>query len=292
MGKGAKQGGKISGECYAKINLFLRVTGRREDGYHNISTLFVPIDLRDTITLTPAACLSLYCSLPDIPVNQKNIIIQTDKILREKYGLDHFFRIDLIKRIPSGAGLGGGSSNAACYLNLVSKASGLNLSEEDKIEIMRMVGSDTVFFLRNRAALGCGRGDILTDFDFLPDFHILLINPRIHVSSGDIYTNKDLVFSKEEDVPNITSPLTFGEMAAIMKNDLEAPVFNKYPRVKELVDKINFRGLGAGRMSGSGSTVFGVYENEADRDADYEAFRAEYPSYFIKKAEPLHKYGR
>ncbi len=288
MGRGAR----LSGECNAKINLFLRITGRRDDGYHNIRTLFVPLDLHDTITLTPAPYTSLRCNVPHIPVNHKNIILKTDKILREEYGFDRCFRIDLIKRIPTGAGLGGGSSDAACYLNLAAGAAGLELSDVDKADIMRRVGSDTVFFLRGRPALGSGRGDVLEDFDFLPDFHVLLINPRIHVSTRDIYSSPELVLSEDCDVPEITSPMTFGEMTAIMKNDMELPVFNMYAEVKELVEKINSRGRGAGRMSGSGATVFGVYESESLRDEDYEAFRAEYPSYFIKKAETLRWDGR
>ena len=282
MSKRVSYGTRFSAKCYAKVNLFLHVTGKRDDGYHNINSLLVPIDLHDTISITADNVTSLRCNIHYIPTNHKNIILKTDKILREEYGLDRCFRIDLTKRIPTGAGLGGGSSDAASYLKLVMKASGMELSYEQQEDIMRKVGSDTVFFLKNRPALATGRGDILQDFDFLPKFHLLIINPQIFVSTKDVYSHSDLVFTNEKNLPVITSPLTFSQMAVLMKNDMEVPVFKMYSDIKTIVDKINSHGRGVGMMSGSGSTVFGVYENPSARDEDFEIFKSEYPSYFIK----------
>lgn len=278
---------RFTAHACAKVNIFLHVLGKRDDGYHNIRSLLVPVSLYDTLTITADNTTSLHCNQHFIPRNHKNIILKTDKILRDDYGFDRCFKIDLIKRIPTGAGLGGGSSDAATYLKLAMKASGIELPFKEQEDIMRRVGSDTVFFLKNRPAIVSGRGDILEDFDFLPKFFILLINPQIFVSTKEIYSHSQLAFTHEKNLPNITSPLTFQEMTALMKNDMEVPAFNMYDSIKVIVDKINAGGRGRGLMSGSGSTVFGVYESQSALDEDYEVFKAEYPSYFIKKVETV-----
>ena len=143
--------------CPAKVNLFLYVLGRRPDGYHNIYTLFYPVSIYDTLSIQKADITTLTCSNKNIPENADNIIIKTHNILKEKYNLHDNFHITLEKNIPFGAGLGGGSSNAAYYLKAVNEISSLSLSYEQMAEIMAMVGSDTVFFLKPRLLLALPR---------------------------------------------------------------------------------------------------------------------------------------
>ncbi len=275
----------LTAKSNAKINLFLHITGKRDDGFHNIYSLFVPINLHDTITITPNVSTMLLCNKSYIPTNQKNIILKVDKILREEYGLERCFRIDLVKRIPVGAGLGGGSSNGVAYLNLALQASGIELSMEEKEKIMARVGSDTVFFLHNKPAIVTGRGENLHFLDFLPNFYILIIYPNIFLSTKDVYSSSHLSFTDENNLPKINNNLTFNDIISFMKNDMEVSAFNMYPNIKEIVDNVNLKGNGKALMSGSGSTVFAIYESKDKRDIDFENFVREYPDYFIKKAE-------
>lgn len=176
--------------CPAKVNLFLYVLGRRPDGYHDIFTLFYPVSIYDTLYVQKSDKTILTCSNKDIPEDDNNIIIKTHNILKEKYNLQDNFNIRLEKNIPFGAGLGGGSSNAAYYLKAVNEISGLCLSYEQMTEIMAMVGSDTVFFLKNIPQLASGRGIELSPAPLLPKLYFIIINPNIYVSTKEIYNSK------------------------------------------------------------------------------------------------------
>lgn len=285
MSKKVGYGKSISAKSNAKINLFLYITGKRDDGYHNIYSYFAPINLYDTITITPNVKTILSCNKKFIPLTEKNIILKVDKILRDDYGLTTHFKIDLIKRIPIGAGLGGGSSNAATYLNLVTKAVGLNISMKEKENIMAQVGSDTIFFLHNKPAIVTGRGENIEIKDCLPKCYLLLIYPNIFIATKNIYSNNNLRYTDENKLPVIKSKLSYDDLTAIMSNDLENPVFSMYDEIKILVDNINENGNGKGLMSGSGATVYGLYKNIDLLNIDFEYFTNKYPRYFIKKAE-------
>lgn len=285
MSKKVGYGKSISAKSNAKINLFLYVTGKRNDGYHNIYSYFAPINLYDTITITPNIKTILSCNKKYIPLTDKNIILKVDKILRKDYGLTTNFHIQLIKRIPVGAGLGGGSSNAATYLNLANQTAGLNLSMKDKEHIMAQVGSDTIFFLHNKPAIVTGRGENIECNDYLEKHYLLLIYPNIFIPTKNIYSHSNLQYTNENDLPIVKSKLSYNDLTAIMKNDLENPVFSMYDEIKILVDNINENGNGKGLMSGSGATVYGLYKNIDLLNIDFEYFTNKYPSYFIKKAE-------
>ena len=154
--------------CPAKVNLFLYVLGKRADGYHDIFTLFYPVSIYDTLSIQKSDKTTLTCSNKNIPEDDNNIIIKTHNILKEKYNLQDNFNITLEKNIPFGAGLGGGSSNAAYYLKAINEISGLCLNYEQMAEIMAEVGSDTVFFLKNIPQLAYGRGTELMPAPLLP----------------------------------------------------------------------------------------------------------------------------
>lgn len=285
MSKKIGYGKPLSANSNAKINLFLYVLGKRDDGYHNIYSLFAPIDLSDTITITPCDKTIIVCNKKYIPVDNKNIILQVDNILRKDYGITTNFHIELIKRIPVGAGLGGGSSNAATYLNLVLQSEGIDLPIKEKEKIMLQVGSDTLFFLYNKPALVAGRGEISSFINISSKCYVLIIYPNKHISTKNIYSSKDLLYSNKENLPFIDKNISYNEIKNIMKNDLEVPVFKMYPYIKEVIESINQKGNGVALMSGSGSTVFGLYDDENLLNEDYDFFSNRYKDFFIKKAK-------
>ncbi len=268
----------------AKINLFLHVTGKRKDGYHNIFTLFYPVSLYDIITIEKSEKTVLTCSNKNIPVDNNNLIIKTHNILKEKYGLEDNYKIHLEKNIPTGAGLGGGSSNAAKYLNAVNIASNIGLSYYQMAEIMASIGSDTVFFLHNRPAFASGRGEVIEDYVELPPLFLLIINPNIFISTKEIYNHPALTYSNIESNKKLKKSYTFDELVSIMKNDMQTPVFLIHKEVKNIVDDLNNNTKGHTLMSGSGSTVFAVYNNEQDRDFAYNMAKEKYRLYTIEKA--------
>ncbi len=275
----------ISDKYYspAKVNLFLYVLGKRADGYHNIYTLFYPISIYDTMILEKSDTTTILCNKEDIPTDNSNIILKTHNILCEKYNLKENFLIKLEKNIPSGAGLGGGSSNAATYLKAVNDISCLNLTYDDMANIMAMVGSDTVFFLKNIPQLAKGRGTELSTAPKLPQLYLIIINPNIHISTREIYNSSHLRLTNSNVINKIKKAYTFEELKSIMSNDMQNAVFIKYEKVKEIVDFLNKETSGFALMSGSGSTVFAVYSKENDRDEAYSKARAKYETYFIKK---------
>ncbi len=271
-------------KCPAKVNLFLHITGKRQDGYHNIYTLFCPISLYDIITLEKSNKTTLTCSNKDIPVDSSNLILKTHNILQNNYGLKDNFKIHLEKNIPTGAGLGGGSSNAANYLSNVNKISNLNLTYNQMAEIMASIGSDTVFFLHNKPALASGRGEIIEEYIELPQLYLLIINPNIFISTKEIYSSPNLKYTSINSLDKIKKTYIFEELNSIMKNDMQNIVFNTCKEVKDIVDFLNNKTNGIALMSGSGSTVFAVYENENQRDFAYNLAKEQYKTYLIEKA--------
>lgn len=271
-------------KCPAKVNLFLHITGKRQDGYHNIYTLFCPISLYDIITLEKSDRTTLTCSNKDIPVDSSNLILKTHNILQNNYGLKDNFKIHLEKNIPTGAGLGGGSSNAANYLSNANKISNLNLTYNQMAEIMASIGSDTVFFLHNKPALASGRGEIIEEYIELPQLYLLIINPNIFISTKEIYSSPNLKYTSINSLDKIKKTYIFEELNSIMKNDMQNVVFNTCKEVKDIVDFLNNKTNGIALMSGSGSTVFAVYENENQRDFAYNLAKEQYKTYLIEKA--------
>ncbi len=277
----------LCGLSPAKINLFLHITGKRPDGYHELYTLFCAVTIYDKIEISPAPRPYIICDKPDIPVDSSNIIMKTDALIRERHPDIPHFKISLYKNIPAGAGLGGGSSNACTYLRLVDKACGLNLSTDEMADILGRVGSDTVFFLHLPAATGRGRGEIITPVGDLPGLNLLIINPMIKISTKDVYSSLKFRLTEQGDPPNMPIQITLRQLAEIMHNDLEQAVFPIYPEIMDLCEQMKKAGALNALMSGSGSTVFGLYGDAASCDSAYRYFRAKYPSFMVEKAANL-----
>lgn len=251
----------------AKINLWLRVLGRRDDGFHEVQTRLCRIGVEDSLVIERVDDPSirvLTCSDPTVPTDGANLVLRALEAFETAGGGRFGWRIRLEKRIPHGAGLGGGSSNAAVALAAFNRLTGDVLSEGDLLRLASSLGSDVPCFLGTAtAADGCGRGEQVTPVVFPWELPLVLIKPPFPVSTPWAYSRwKDSV--ERPDVPYGPQTLPWGEMV----NDLERPVFEKYlllPALKGwLLKQTETR---AALMSGSGATVFAVTSSMTDAES-------------------------
>ncbi len=244
----------------AKLNLSLRILGKRPDGFHEIDTLMVKLPgLSDEITVEPAEAFRFTCSDPSLPTDGENLVVKAARALSGKSGRALNFHIHLEKRIPHGAGLGGGSSNAATILLGLNERLETPLPIVELHEIAASFGSDVPFFLYEGAARCTGRGEIIKPADSPPPYKVVLFKPRFSVPTPDAYSN----CLDAEPVPGINyDPQTHEEITLV--NDLEKPVFAKHRYLAELKHWLsNRRDTKAVLMSGSGSTMFTILHRRA-----------------------------
>lgn len=249
----------------AKINLGLSVTEKRIDGFHNIETVIVPIGLCDIleVIVSPDAQFSFTTSGLKIKGNEaQNLVIQAWHKLRDKFQLSAI-KIYLHKVIPMGAGLGGGSSDAAFLIKSVNKLFNLNLSVEQMESIALELGSDCPFFIENKQVLAKGRGEVFEDIEMdLSSKYIVIAKPKIHVDTAAAYSQ---IFPAQKAIPiKEIIEMPFGGWKKLLINDFEKPVFGKYPFIQSIKDDLNEMGAVYASMSGSGSAVFGLFDDVPD----------------------------
>jgi len=242
----------------AKINLSLRILGKRADGFHELETLMVPIGLADTVEVSHGTGhgIILTCNDPELPTGAENLCVKAAEAFRVATGLDHGIAITLLKRIPHGAGLGGGSSDAAAVLKGLNELFDHPLVEEELHQIAATLGSDIPFFLGNAAAWCRGRGEILEAASAPPKRTLLLIKPPFPVPTAWAY--KKYAELKESGKQPLEPEKQFlGELEII--NDLEAPVFYKYILLPVMKTWLRQQpGVESAFMTGSGSTMVAV----------------------------------
>jgi len=247
----------------AKVNLSLWIKGKRPDGYHEIITVMHTINLFDVISFQPSGKLELYIKgNKTLPIGRDNLVIKACRLFKEKTGINPKVSINLTKRIPVGAGLGGGSSNAATTLKGLNLIYGKPLSDEELYKIASKLGSDVPFFLKGGLAIAYGRGEKLRHYP-PAGFDILLVFPGFFCSTAEVYQNSPSIkrnISIENAEKSIISPLLnehLEELEENMENDLElsdSPCVKKTLEVKEKLRRIGLKPL----MSGSGSSVFAI----------------------------------
>jgi 4-diphosphocytidyl-2-C-methyl-D-erythritol kinase len=247
----------------AKINLSLRVIGQRRDGFHEVDTLMTPVHgLFDTLTFTPATEYSLTCDVPGIPVDESNLITRATQIFSSLSKLPCHAHVHLEKRIPHGAGLGGGSSDAAATLLAWNQWHGQPLDEKTLHDAAATLGSDVPFFLKGITARATGRGEILTPADAPPALSIVLLKPSFHVSTPDAYAR----WKSAVALPGVSYDpveLPWGTLV----NDLEKPVFGKFLFLAELKNWLQARPeVQSVLMSGSGSAMFAILSDPSQAD--------------------------
>ncbi len=246
----------------AKINLFLQVTGRRPDGYHELFTLMCPVDLYDRLELDfDTEGISVSCSHPDVPEDDTNLACRAARVF-----FDHFadaprrLRVFLEKNIPVAAGLGGGSGNAAAVLTGLNRRFGYPFSEERLRSIGLVIGADVPFFIYGKPALARGIGDKIAPCPDLPDFKVVLIYPGISVSTARVYKNLNLRLTNcEKKLKNAIFKNRGFDFKDHLCNDLEAITASWHPEIAEAKEFLARNGADGVLMSGSGPTVFGVF---------------------------------
>ncbi len=259
-------------EAPAKINLSLRVIAKRDDGFHDIETLMVKLPgLADVIDFAPAEDFSFHCDAPEMPTAADNLVVKAVRAYEQAAGVPCPCAITLHKNIPHGAGLAGGSSDAATTLLGVNRMNGFKLGAETLHEIASSLGSDIPFFLASGAARCSGRGEKIQLVPPPPALPILLLKPSFTASTPEAYRHwRDSV-----EIPGIHySPQKVGE--TVLVNDLERPVFQKHRFLAELKEWLRQRPETlAALMSGSGSTVFAVLKDLSQAESLAAAARSE-----------------
>jgi 4-diphosphocytidyl-2-C-methyl-D-erythritol kinase len=245
----------------AKINLFLKVTGKRPDGYHDLVSLMCCIGLYDRIALrTGAASISVACSFPDVPEDSTNIAAQAAELFYTRYDTTDRVAIEIEKRIPVGAGLGGGSSNAATVLNGLNGHYGQPFSSAELIRMGASIGADVPFFLFGKPALAAGIGERLTACPGLDRWKVVVIYPGFSVSTAEVYKKLNLGLTKCENKLKGFFLKQYGFLPAQhLCNDLETVVIPRYPEIATAKKRLLENGAQGALMSGSGSSVFGMF---------------------------------
>ncbi|MBL1408933.1 4-(cytidine 5'-diphospho)-2-C-methyl-D-erythritol kinase [Sphingobacterium faecale] len=246
----------------AKINLGLLVTEKRQDGYHNIETVFYPVKLYDVIELTPAEIMTFKSDGLSIPGGGTNLCEKAFELLNADYGIAPM-TIHLLKNIPIGAGLGGGSSDAAQVLQMLNNYNSLHLSKEQLGKYAEQLGADCPFFIENKPVFASGIGTTFEAIELdLSGYFIVIVKPDIHISTVEAY---QCVVPQTPvlDVRRVIQ-LPIQEWKFHLVNDFEIGVFERYPQIEKIKHLLYERGAVYAAMSGSGSAVFGIFEKEVD----------------------------
>ncbi len=257
-------------DCNAKINLFLRILDEREDGYHNIETVFHSISLHDTLTLTGTGSgISVSCDDVRVPLDDANTAFRAARAILE--GTDRGLDIKIRKRIPIGAGLGGGSADAAGVLVGANWLYGLGYSISDLERMGGDVGADVAFLMQGGCAIGRDRGERLERLEPLPAQPLVLVVPPLSISSEWAYRSYKMGLTRDNGrLTMIASALAGGDLTsvcALLENDFESLVFEKHPLVRGIREKLIEWGAGGALMTGSGPVVFGLFSKVGDAEA-------------------------
>ncbi len=251
--------------AYAKINIGLRILGKRTDGYHDIETIFHEVDLYDEISLEPSDDVRFLTSSTTIPTDDRNLCVKAAHALRTQTHFRGGARICLTKKIPVGAGLGGGSSDAAIVLHGLNLLWHTALPPSELEKIAAPLGSDVPFFIRGGSALGTSKGEVLTALELHIPYWILTVTPSIHISTAWAYSHLQLTDSKRAGTFDsfVQRGLVDRQaLAATVTNDFESTVFQSYPEIGQLKEKLMSLGAAFAQMSGSGSSVYGFFGEE------------------------------
>lgn len=249
----------------AKLNIRLKVTGRRPDGYHELVSLMVPVRLYDHIELASGKTsgITLSCQGLPVPENEENLIVRAVQAFCSRTRRQQNFSIKLTKNIPVSAGLGGGSSNAACTLSALNIMASNPLSFQDLEKIALSLGADVPFFLHNRPCIARGIGEILEPVKNWPKFWYVIVKPPISVSTAWAYGNLKLELTTDEYSFILHYLATERlKLADILENDLETVTAKHFPVINAIKEALNSAGAEGALMSGSGPSVFGIFKSE------------------------------
>lgn len=248
----------------AKINLGLNIVSKRLDGYHNLETIFYPLEIKDGLEIIEKEGLKYDVFFQhglQIEGNQDdNLVMRALRLMRQHYSFP-FLEVHLLKKIPFGAGIGGGSADAAFMLRLINDQYELNVSKERLIELASTLGADCPFFIYNRPMYAEGIGERMEDIDIsLKDYHIVLIKPDIFISTKDAFSK--IIPAQPELNLRTIAKLSVEEWKGLMINDFEKSIAKSFPEIEEIKNKLYALGAIYASMSGSGSSVYGIFRNK------------------------------
>ena len=251
----------------AKINLGLNIVEKRPDGYHNLETVFYPINLQDALEVNDLEGEGEYAlKISGTPIEgelDNNLVVKAYRLLKKDFPDMGPVNIHMYKHIPTGAGLGGGSADAAFMLKLLNEKFKLNLSTEMLEEYAAILGADCAFFIQNKPVFASGIGNIFEEINLsLKGYYLVLIKPDIFVSTKDAFTN--IIPMKPNHSLKEIIRMPVETWRATMKNDFEESVFKKFPEIAAIKDKLYDMGAIYASMSGSGSSVFGIFREQVD----------------------------
>jgi len=278
----------LAARCPAKVNLALHVVDRRDDGFHELDTVFQAIDLWDRLEIRPQAGndLVMTCDDPSVPTDERNLVLRAaDRLRSSLSGPLPGASFHLSKAIPAQGGLGGGSSDAAGALLLCSRFWGREVSPERLEELGATLGADVPFFLTGGTARGRGRGDRIEPLPFVGRIGILLGLPPFGISTQEVFEGVRTKLTLPRNGVNLP---TFCERKwpgdkdfSFIANDLEHVVFGPWPELRRFRDQLLAEGAGAAVMSGSGSTVYGIYRETQDLDPVAVRLKDRFPDWRI-----------
>jgi 4-diphosphocytidyl-2-C-methyl-D-erythritol kinase len=274
--------------AFAKINLGLRILGKRADGFHELETHFLQIDLADRMFFEKIERdgLELTCNRSDLPVDASNLCWRAYELLGAATHRRLGVRLHLEKNIPAGSGLGGGSSDAAITLIALNCLGDLNLSDATLYHLAAQLGSDVPFFLTGGLCRGSGRGEIITPLFNLPSLEILLITPPVVVSTAWAYQNYKMSLTNRQKITKLPSldfvQLQGHQLAEVCQNDLEAVVFRKYPELADLKSRLQQAGAVVASMTGSGSAMFGLFRTRQEAQRGQQLLNKDDQAYLTR----------
>lgn len=270
--------------AYAKINLCLDVVGKREDGYHDLKMIMVPINFYDVLEMEFAPETTLELNRDYLPINDKNTIIKAIHIMQEKYNITEEFRCRLEKHIPTRAGLAGGSADAAAAIRMINRMCNLHLTKDEMIAVGKEVGADVPFCILNRPAFVEGIGEKITTFSCSPDFYLLLIKPRKGVSTAEAFHIVDEQEGIHPDCKAMQEALEYNDYDDIISslgNSMENAAMTLVPEIRKAKQDLLDLGFDGVLMSGSGSTVFGITKDVELLDRSIDILKKK--KYFVRK---------
>lgn len=264
---------------FAKINWTLRVLSRREDDYHELFTVFQTVSLHDTISFEKSGRLELTCDDAEIPIDARNLIMKAAILLSSQFAVGAGAKMHLTKCIPAPGGLGGGSSNAAVALIGLARLWELDPTI-DLFSIAEEIGSDVPFFLVGGTAFGTGRGEIIEPVADIEAENMLVVTPALDISTADVFGGLNAPALTKRAVENILSVCrnewrVFDPRSSALKNDLEVSVFAAHPEIRRVKKTLLELGAANAAMSGSGASVFAVFEKQETRQAAMKALDRE-----------------
>lgn len=282
--------------AWAKLNLGLEVGAKRRDGYHEIKSVMQTVSLADRLLLEPQADhVSLEVTGADLPTDARNIAVQAAHLLRDRCRVRCGVHIKLIKRIPSAAGLGGGSADAAAVLSGLNRLWQLNLSQTDLISLAADLGSDVPFALLGGTALATGRGEVVSPLPALPHCCFVLVCPPVTISTTWAYAQLERMSARPDPSPSIDA-LLFGleagdlaSIAANLANSFELVMAAHFPLIRDIKQKLLAAGALAASMSGSGPAVYGLFSDRNKAAAALSVFGSEVAVYVL---EPVSRGAR